>query len=84
MAFRWRAFDGPLIVVLGSSLPSSTKKNVVKVGPPPQGGTLIFIRIRRLGPSIYRSPKKYQEFQAPKKDIWNFSNPPKKYPNLEP
>ena len=42
MAFRWRAHDGPLIVVLGSSLPSSTKKkkrknknkNVVKVGPP--------------------------------------------------
>ena len=34
MAFRWRADDGPLIVVLGSSLPSSTKKKVVKVGPP--------------------------------------------------
>ena len=41
MAFRWRADDGPLIVVLGSSLPSSTKKkkkkkkkHVVKVGPP--------------------------------------------------
>ena len=36
-AFRWRADDDPLIVVLGSSLPSSTKqekKNVVKVGPP--------------------------------------------------
>ena len=31
MAFRWRADDVPLIVVLGSSLPSSTKKttNVV-------------------------------------------------------
>ena len=28
------ADDGPLIVVLGSSLPSSTKKNIVKVGPP--------------------------------------------------
>ena len=26
MAFRWRAHDGPLIVVLGSSLPSLTKK----------------------------------------------------------
>ena len=26
MAFRWRADGGPLIVVLGSSLPSSTKK----------------------------------------------------------
>ena len=42
MAFRWRAHDGPLKVVLGSSLPSSTKKKkrknknkiVVKVGPP--------------------------------------------------
>ena len=33
LAFRWRADDGPLIVVLGSSLPSSTKKNVC-VGPP--------------------------------------------------
>ena len=26
MAFRWRADNGPLIVVLGSSLPSSTNK----------------------------------------------------------
>ena len=26
MAFHWRADDGPLLVVLGSSLPSSTKK----------------------------------------------------------
>ena len=35
MAFRWWADDGPLIVVFGSSLPSSsTKKSVVKVGPP--------------------------------------------------
>ena len=35
MAFRWRAGDGPLIVVLGPSLPSSTKtKKVIKVGPP--------------------------------------------------
>ena len=36
MAFRWRADDGPLIVVFGSSHPSSTnkkkKKNIVKVG----------------------------------------------------
>ena len=31
----WRADVGPLMVVFGSSLPSSTKKkNVVKVGPP--------------------------------------------------
>ena len=37
MAFRWRADDGPLIVIFGSSHPSSTKKqqkNVVKVRPP--------------------------------------------------
>ena len=33
MAFRWRADDGPPIVVFESSLPSSTK-NAVKVGPP--------------------------------------------------
>ena len=26
MTFRWRADDGPLIEVFGSSLPSSTKK----------------------------------------------------------
>ena len=30
MAFRWRADDGPLMVVLGSSLPSSTKKKQKK------------------------------------------------------
>ena len=39
MAFRWRTYDDPLIVVIGSFLPSSTKKKkkkkkVVKVGPP--------------------------------------------------
>ena len=39
MVFRWRAGDGPLIVVLGSPLPLPAKnikekKNVVKVGPP--------------------------------------------------
>ena len=38
MAFRWRAVDGPLIVVFGSFLLSSNykkeKKNFVKVGPP--------------------------------------------------
>ena len=27
MAFRWRAEDGPFIVVFGSSIPSSTKKS---------------------------------------------------------
>ena len=34
MAFRWRPDGGPLTVVFGSSLLSSTEKNVVKVGPP--------------------------------------------------
>ena len=34
MAFHWRTDDRSLIVVLGSSLPSSTKLDVVKVGPP--------------------------------------------------
>ena len=35
MAFRWRADGCPLIVILGSCLPSSTtNKNVVKVRPP--------------------------------------------------
>ena len=30
MAFRWRADGGPLLVVLGSSLPSLTKKKKKK------------------------------------------------------
>ena len=35
MAFRWRSDDGPLsIVVIGSSLPLSTKKDVFKVETP--------------------------------------------------
>ena len=33
MSFCWRTDDGPLIEIFGSSLPSSTEKNVVKVGP---------------------------------------------------
>ena len=33
MAFRWRAADGPLIVVFGSFLPHQTKKNVFRAGP---------------------------------------------------
>ena len=45
----------------------------------PGGYSNFFFFIRRLGPSIYYSTRKYQEFQAPQKDIWNFSNP-KKYP----
>ena len=34
LVFCWQADDGPLIVLFGSFLPSSTKKKVVKVGPP--------------------------------------------------
>ena len=34
MAFRWRADDGPLLVVIVSSIPWSTKINVNQVGPP--------------------------------------------------
>ena len=46
----------------------------------PGGGVLSFFFIRRLGPSIYRSPpKNYQEFQAPKNFFGNFSDP-KRYP----
>ena len=33
-AFRWRADDAPLIMVLGPSLPSSTKKTLSNLGPP--------------------------------------------------
>ena len=33
MALRWRVDDGPLLVLFGSSFLSS-KKNVVRVGPP--------------------------------------------------
>ena len=35
MVFRWQANDGLLIVVFGSSLPSSTKKTLSKLDPPP-------------------------------------------------
>ena len=36
MAFRWMADDGPLIVIFGSSLSSSSKRTQksAKVGPP--------------------------------------------------
>ena len=38
MAFHWRADDGPLLVLFGSSFPLSKnkqkKKNIVRVGPP--------------------------------------------------
>ena len=38
MVFRWRAYDGPFIVVCGSSIPhpkkKKKKKKVIKFGPP--------------------------------------------------
>ena len=34
MAVRWQADDAPLLVVLGTSLPPSTKTKVVRVGTP--------------------------------------------------
>ena len=34
MAFPWRADDGPILVVFGSSLPHQLKKTLVKCGPP--------------------------------------------------
>ena len=34
MVFRWRADDDPFIVVFVSSIPLSTKKSVIKFGPP--------------------------------------------------
>ena len=33
MAFRWRAVEGPLIMVFGSSHPSPTKKTLLKLDP---------------------------------------------------
>ena len=48
-----------------------------------QGGYSNFFRIRRLGPSIYRSPPKISGISNTPKNIWNFSNP-KKYPNSVP
>ena len=44
------------------------------------GGTLIFSAYVGSDPASTIHPKKYQEFQAPQKNIWNLSNP-KKYPN---
>ena len=41
------------------------------------GGTLNFSSYVGLGPASALHPKKYQEFQAPPKNIWNFSNPQK-------
>ena len=53
--------------------------------PEGRGYTLNFLLLRRLGPSIhFLPPKKYQEYRAYPKHIWNFSSklapppPPKK------
>ena len=48
MVFRWQANDGQLIVVFGSSLPSSTKKNVVKDLPIFMEGKTIHSEIVKL------------------------------------
>ena len=45
----------------------------------PPGGTLILSPYVGSNPASTIHPKKYQEFQAPQKNIWNFSNP-KNYP----
>ena len=50
---------------------------------PGGGGTLIFSAYVGSDPASTIHPKKYQEFQTPQKNIWNFSNP-KKYPNSVP
>ena len=33
MAFRWRAYDGPLLVLYGSSFPSSSKNTLSAMDP---------------------------------------------------
>ena len=33
LSFRWRADDGPLLVVFGSSLPHNLKKTLSELGP---------------------------------------------------
>ena len=47
------------------------------------GGTLIFSSYVGSRPASTVHPKKYQEFQASPKNIWNFSNP-KNIPHSEP
>ena len=44
------------------------------------GGTLIFSSFVGLGPASTVTKKKYQEYQAPPKNISNFCNP-QKYPD---
>ena len=50
----------------------------------PWGGTLIFSSYVRSGPASTVQPKKIQEFQAPPKNIWNFSNPQNNFPTSVP
>ena len=75
MAFRLRADDGPLIVVLiGSSLPS--KKNLVKVGPPltklsGSARAMHFVTDIRVLPVVPIQPKTFRFPQRPP----DFKNP---------
>ena len=45
------------------------------------GGVPSFFSYAGLGPASTVHPKKYQQFQAPQKNIWNFGNP-KRYPRF--
>ena len=69
-----------------SSMYTDIKRNVGQhlawnVDTPGGGGTLNFSSYVGSGPaSTLHPPNKYQEFQAPQKYIWNFSNP-KIYPH---
>ena len=47
MEFRWWADDGQFIAVFGSYIPSSTKKKVIKFGPPLTN--FLDLRMMRLG-----------------------------------
>ena len=68
--------------------PSLRMYENIRVPPPPPppdgeprgGGTLIFSSYVGSGPASAVHPKKYQEFQAPQKNIWNFSKPPENLP----
>ena len=59
----------------------SEVKGTVTPGGGGGGGTLIFSAYVGSDPASALHPKKYQKFQAPKKNISNFSNP-KKYPQF--
>ena len=67
--------------VQGEILSSTPKMESISVSQG-GGGTLIFSAYIGSDPASTVHPqKKYQEFQAPQKNIWNFSNP-KKIPIL--